>query len=168
MDTFLKECESRLAEAKKVFQEAQQRSLLAQQAFIAAQAELNLWTGAVNAETLRLQKEKPQTEPEKPTSPAPSSGQVLQSVGESANNPTAPPDLNKTEMIRDILRRNPSGMTPAEVWKGLNRQVDRAYVYSVLKRLKDRDQVSYRRKKYSLKAGLAPKAEHGHAPATLQ
>jgi hypothetical protein len=175
-EKFLEECQNQLAEAKKVYQETQQEAAAAQQKFVAAQGQLNIWTGAVNTVMVRLEKAKQAAQPiqpdnarpEKPISGQVSSASVLQTVAESAASPSGSAELNKTEMIRDVLRRNPSGMTPAEVWKGLNGQIDRAYVYSVLKRLKDRDQIAYRRKKYSLKTGLASKPEEGHPPMTLQ
>jgi DNA repair exonuclease SbcCD ATPase subunit len=173
-ELFLDECENNLNEAKKAFQAAQQEASLATQKFQAAQIELNIWTGAVNTVKARLEKKRQELEqdkqrdgsPEKPSGMSASSGLALQSVPESTG--AAIPDLNKTEMIRTVLRRHPSGMTPSELWKELDGQVSRDYVYAVLKRLKDREQIAYRRKKYSLKDIPAPKQMGGHAPATLQ
>jgi hypothetical protein len=60
---------------------------------------------------------------------------------------------NKTELVRELLAQHPEGMTPAEIWHALRNHVARAYVYSILKRLKDADEIIYlrRRKKYSLR-----------------
>jgi hypothetical protein len=59
------------------------------------------------------------------------------------------PDLNKTAIIRDVLRQHPTGMTPGEVWRIVKNQIPRRnYVYAVLGRLKDREQVTVRRGKY--------------------
>ncbi len=70
--------------------------------------------------------------------------------------------LNKTQLIRDSLSAN-RGMTPADTWKVVRGQIkSRNYVYSVLKRLKDRKQIIERRGKYYLPT---PKPEEGeHSP----
>jgi hypothetical protein len=168
-ELFLEECENNLNEAKKAFQDAQQKSVSAAQVFQAAQLELNIWTGAVNAVKTRLEKKRQEREQQKQkdgTPEKPSGAPLaLQSVPEPAS---SVPEVNKTEMIRSVLRRHPSGMTPSELWNELNGQVSRDYVYAVLKRLKDREQIAYKRKKYSLKELTSPKTIGGHAPATLQ
>jgi len=56
---------------------------------------------------------------------------------------------NKTEVVRDFLRQHSTGVTPSEIWKELESQMSgRAYLYSVLKRLKDRGDVREKRGKY--------------------
>jgi hypothetical protein len=58
-------------------------------------------------------------------------------------------ESNKTEAVRMLLRQHTSGMTPGEIWKNLQSQVsNRVYLYSVLKRLKDRGDVRVKRGKY--------------------
>jgi hypothetical protein len=61
-----------------------------------------------------------------------------------------PPETNKTEMIREVLRQHTNGITPAQVWINVKDKVGRNYVYSVLKRMKDKDEVKERRGKYYL------------------
>jgi hypothetical protein len=61
---------------------------------------------------------------------------------------TAEP-VGKTEIIRDLLRQHPQGMTPTEIWSQVrDRFKHRAYLYNVLKRLTDREELSVRRGKY--------------------
>jgi len=62
-------------------------------------------------------------------------------------------ETNKTEAIRNMLRAHPGGLTPVEIWRSVKDQIPRrSYVYSVLGRLKDRDQVTWRRGKYFFRA----------------
>jgi len=95
----------------------------------------------------------PITQPQAPTTSA--------TKQPSAAPESAASDVNKTELVRELLAQHPEGMTPGEVWTVLKNQIPRAYVYSILKRLKDADEVIYqrRRKKYSLR--VAPKPEEG-------
>jgi hypothetical protein len=80
---------------------------------------------------------------------------------ETAQNPSPPAqheEINKTDAVREILRQHPQGIRPTEIWKQLGSQFkDRAYLYSILKRLKDKQQVCERRGKYYVKA--MPKIE---------
>ncbi len=68
-------------------------------------------------------------------------------------------------MIRSVLRQHPNGITPAEIWREVKDNVGRAYVYSVLKRLKDRKQVTERRGKYFLQ--IITKPEEGKESSSL-
>ena len=62
--------------------------------------------------------------------------------------------ISKTEAVRELLREHPAGLTSPDLWKGFQIKVpntERAYLYSVLKRLRDKDEVMVRRGKYMLK-----------------
>lgn len=75
-------------------------------------------------------------------------------------------DSNKTQLIRDALALHP-GLTPAQVWGAVKTRITRrTYVYSVLKRLKDRKQIVVRRGKYYLPE--PEKMSEGGEQATLQ
>jgi hypothetical protein len=63
------------------------------------------------------------------------------------------PEINKTEIIREALRQHTNGITPAQVWLNVKDHVGRNYVYSVLKRMKDKEEVRERRGKYYLQVG---------------
>ena len=70
------------------------------------------------------------------------------------------PEENKTQAVRDLLRQHPTGMTPVEIWKQLETKMsNRAYLYSVLKRLRDKGDARERRGKYFLI--LKPEESHG-------
>lgn len=76
-------------------------------------------------------------------------------------------DSNKTQLVRDALAEHPGGLTPAQLWGAVKHQIKRRnYVYSVLKRLKDRKQVIERRGKYFLPE--LPKIAEGNEQSTLQ
>lgn len=75
-------------------------------------------------------------------------------------------DSNKTQLVRDALALHP-GLTPAQVWGAVKTRITRrTYVYSVLKRLKDRKQIIERRGKYYLPE--PPKIVEGEEQTTLQ
>ena len=75
-------------------------------------------------------------------------------------------DSNKTQLIRDALALHP-GLTPAQVWGAVKTRITRrTYVYSVLKRLKDRKQIVEGRGKYYLP--VAPKVAEESEQTTLQ
>lgn len=75
-------------------------------------------------------------------------------------------DSNKTQLIRDALALHP-GLTPAQLWGAVKTRITRrTYVYSVLKRLKDRKQIVERRGKYYLP--VAPKVAEENEQTTLQ
>ena len=60
--------------------------------------------------------------------------------------------INKTEKVREILSEHEAGVTPAGIWTEVKDHFStRAYLYAILKRLRDNDEVSIRRGKYLLK-----------------
>jgi hypothetical protein len=159
MPIFLDTLKERHAEAQKRTQEAQQKLAAAQTEFQTAAQEMAGWQKAVEAETRREQQNSTITAGTSMEAPVIATviGQVEQHLqGET----------NKTELIRELLRQHASGITPPELWKALSSKiVHRPYLYSVLKRLKDKDEVCVKRGKYYLKA--IPKAE-GDQPQLLQ
>jgi hypothetical protein len=62
--------------------------------------------------------------------------------------------VNKTEVIRQIIREHGvSGASPADVWRGVqkrNIQMHRNYVYAVLARLVDKNEVTQHDGRYTL------------------
>jgi len=146
MSDFLETCKIRQAVAQRRMSEAQAKFQAAQQELALAQQEFQAWSHAVNFETRREQIEK-QT---------PASTQTVQPMQSQpvASLPAAPQETqetNQTELVRDALRQHPAGMTPVELWRELKDKVQRPYLYSVLKRLRDKDEVSVRRKRYYLR-----------------
>ncbi len=151
---FLETCRTRFAEAQRRFQAAHQNLQRAQQEFAAAQLEHNNWNGIIGSETARLarlQQAAKENQVALPmTPPTPEAKHVPESHAS---------EINKTELVRELLSQHPEGMSPGEIWAILKNQIPRPYLYSILKRLRDADQVIYqrRRKKYSLR--VAPKNE---------
>jgi hypothetical protein len=66
--------------------------------------------------------------------------------------------FNKTAAVRDLLREHPAGMTAVDIWNEVKADFNhRPYLYSVLKRLRDREEIVKRRNRYFLK--LIPKTQ---------
>jgi hypothetical protein len=140
MSEFLETLKARMADAQKRFLTAQQKLQIAQSEHQAAAQEFTSWQNAVQAETRREQARN---------GIVPVSAVTNQT--QSNQTPNAP-ESNKTEVVRELLRQHPMGITPSELWKKLNGQMAyRAYLYSVLKRLKDRGEATERRGKYFLR-----------------
>ena len=141
----LAEAQARHAEITKKFQ-------MAQAEWQAANAEVNGYQKVIELET-RKELEKAATAPQM-------EGPVSQAEQQAEQ------DSNKTQIVRDALALHP-GLTPAQVWGAVKNQISRRpYVYSVLKRLKDRKQIIEKRGKYYLPT--PPKIEEGTEPTTLQ
>ena len=177
MSQFLETLKARMADAQQRLQVSQNTLVKAQAEHNAVMAEFSSWQNAVSVETRKEQgltglppnppvnplANRPQTHvvfrTQPMVQPVPDAASVA--VPESASGV----EVNKTDLIREVLRQHPNGMSPADVWKQVKQhQISRAYVYSVLKRLKDRKQASERRRKYYLVV-IANTEDH---PATIQ
>jgi hypothetical protein len=154
MSVFLDELNVRLAEAQKRLQTAQIEAQVAQGKLQAIIQEFNSLQFLVNSEKAKLQQQD---------------NQPLSTSNIPANQSTvAQGELNKTDMIRSLLRQHPGGMTPTDIWKQVKDQmVHRAYLYSILKRLKDKDEVIVRRGKYITKM-ISKSTEGGNESVFLQ
>jgi len=160
MNEFIETLKARQQDAQQRMQAAQHKLAVVQAEFQAAAQECNSWTVALNTEVRRQQQEAAVVAAAQATLP----------INLEANRAETPPATpannqpleitNKTEIVRDLLRQHPTGMTPGEIWKVLGTQIaDHAYIYSVLKRLKDRDEVTKRRGKYFFKHHPQPQPE---------
>jgi hypothetical protein len=158
---FVEICKERFTESQRRFQTAHQGLQKAQQEFAQAQLDQNNWQGVLASEMARLGRLQQAAQANQGTLPitpsVPSTAEPVKQI--SANTSTSVADVNKTEMVRELLNQHAEGMTPGEVWAVLKNYIPRPYVYSILKRLKDADQVIYnkRRKRYSMR--VAPKNE---------
>jgi len=164
MPSILEELKGRLSDSQRRVSEANQRLQQAQQAHAIAMADYNVWRAAVDAET---RDELARVEAARENQPvfdgfvAPKAESTVTQADlanldpvESATTapPTADESINKTEIIRTLLRQNPTGLTPPQIWSQVSSQFKhRPYMYSVLKRLKDRDEISFRRNKYMIR-----------------
>jgi hypothetical protein len=181
---FLDTLKARLADAQQRLQVAQQTLQKAQLEHNAVMQEYGSWQNAVAVETRReQQQQQPNASPALPPptfAPLQPERRIIRSIPVAVSQPgTAQQpqhltpqvaaslgmqlparndsEINKADLIRDVLQQHPNGITPADVWRKVRDHVGRAYVYSVLKRLKDRKQASERRGKYFLQ--IVPKAE---------
>jgi hypothetical protein len=181
MSQFLDTLKERLAVAQQRLQTAQQKLNHAQAEHQSAMTDYSSWQNAVAAETRRenpniaveqmVLSQQPGQPPRlvrqvfHPMAPQPTATQP--NVAQPAQSPHSHDDeVNKTDLIRSVLRQNPNGIRPADIWKQVKENVGRAYVYSVLNRLKQKREVSERRGKYFLQ--LVAKTEEGKEPTHIQ
>jgi hypothetical protein len=91
---------------------------------------------------------------------------------DASEEPVSQPEINKTDKVREVLGLHVSGITPAQLWGAVKVfDVSRPYLYSVLKRLRDNDEVSVRKGgKYVLKPKpvIEVKPEEGVEGMTVQ
>jgi hypothetical protein len=155
MSQFLDELKTRLAEVLKRLQAAQQKAQAAQGELQAVTQEYNSLQYLANIEAARTQ----QSAGTSVTTTVPS--RIAQSALPQAI------EGNKTETVRELLRQHPTGMTPTDIWKEVkNQMAHRPYLYSILKRLKDKDEVTVRRGKYIAK--ILPKPEESRGQSLVQ
>jgi hypothetical protein len=161
MESFLETLRNRQQDALKRMQVAQQKLQVATAEFQQVQQEFNSWNVAVGTETRRVQQLA--TENGRPALSPPS-----QTVASQIAVPEPPPIKaeNKTDLVRTFLQHHPTGVTPGDLWQQLKSQLQqRAYLYSVLKRLKDKDEIRVTRGKYYFKQ--PPQSEEGRSPSTI-
>jgi hypothetical protein len=136
MSTFLDQLKTRMDEAHKRLQSAQQKAQLAQAEHTAAAQEFGSLQLLVNLEAQREAKTP-----------------IVVKTPQSN-------EVNKTQLVSDVIRQSPAGLSPSEIWSQLQGQlVRKQYLYSVLKRLKDRDEIVERRGKYVAKIAGRPEGE---------
>jgi hypothetical protein len=165
MAKILEELQARVREARKRLDEANATLATSQQAQVNANHNFNVWSMAALAEA-REEKLR-DTEANEKQLPLPAANpETLETFSDIADLAEALADqsvnsaevINKTDAVRELLRRHPAGMTAVDIWNEVSEDFKhRPYLYSVLKRLRDRDEVVMRRKKYYLK--LANKIE---------
>jgi hypothetical protein len=159
MAKILGELQARVIEARKRLDEANATLNAAQQAQITANHNFNVWSMAALAEAREEQLKQAEASEQQLPLPTPKLetletfsdiadlAEVL--ADQSANDIEA---LSKTDSVRELLRRHPAGMTAVDIWNEVSADFKhRPYLYSVLKRLRDRDEVVMRRKRYYLK-----------------
>jgi hypothetical protein len=157
MDPLLDGMRERLEKAKARLAKAQLGFQAAQAEMQAAAGECSIWNSALSLvmrdEEKRLaeshEKQIPMNLPE--LQPTPSAEKATENGGplQAAQAGAA---INKTEKVREVLREHETGITPAGIWTEVQDHFSgRPYLYAVLKRLRDNDEVSIRRGKYQLK-----------------
>jgi len=164
MSEFLEILKVRHAECQKRFQAKQAQLNAANAEFQAVAQEFNSIQTLMN---LELRKEQMEAMA-RTVSPTPSIAPHVAPA--AASSPTAATaEVNKTETIRELLRQHTSGMTPSEIWNQplvRDQFPHRAYLYSVLKRLKDRGDIIEKKGKYVFK--FMPKPEENKEQNMVQ
>lgn len=170
MSTVLGSLKERLETAKVRLAAAQQRYQAAGVELQAATNDYNIWNAAVTIEMReeerRLaeaqEKQLPMNLPDLAQRP---NATIVPSEGDQAEPSSTPEAANKTELVREMLRLHPTGITVSGLWTEIGDRISsRAYLYSILKRLRDRDEVFTRRKRYLLRPrplGISSNAETG-------
>jgi hypothetical protein len=162
MPTILEELKARLAAAQARQAIAQQRYQAAAAEVNAASADFNVWNNAVTVEMREeaaRAAEAAKDQIQIPITLQPSVDEALvlvpeedqtQELGLEDEEP-----VNKTNLVREILSQSQTGIAPRAIWLEFHQRAPKAsrnYLYSVLKRLRDKKQVDVRRGKYMLKA----------------
>jgi len=168
MAKILEEIQTRLASAQKQLTEATQVLIAAQQKQQVAQHNFNIWNAAAQIEQREEQlrqaaaTEKQSVLPLPGTKLEPSASIPL--PAESPVEASEPP--NKTDVVRNLLKQHPAGMSAVDIWKEVGEQfTHRPYLYSILKRLRDRQEIVKRRTRYFLT--VIPKAEEAKEQAVV-
>lgn len=153
MAKILEEIQARLVEAQKRLAETTQALQTAQQAHQIATQNFNVWNMALQIEQREEQLRQAaatEQQPELPLSTPKPAASIVPPIEHSVDTSEA---INKTDVVRNLLKQHPTGMSAVDIWKEVGAQfAHRPYLYSVLKRLRDRDEVIKRRNKYCLTA----------------
>jgi hypothetical protein len=141
----------RLEAAKSRLQKAQAVHAAATVELNAAIQNHNVWNLAVQLETTAATTED-QTSASVPVPEVATQGAAADSAATASADSTEE-SINRTELVREQLRVHPNGMTTAELWSALKGPINnRAYLYSITKRLRDKAEITQRRGKFYLKA----------------
>jgi hypothetical protein len=148
MNDFVEFLKTRMEEAQRRLQAAALKLQAAQLEHQSAAQESNGWVSSYQSELRKQQ----------------AASGATPAVPQVTAHPLTPdkPEINQTEVVRQVIQQHPAGVTPIDVWKAVNSQIKhRPYVYSVLKRLSDKGDVFKRRGKYFPK--VTSKSEEGRA-----
>ena len=154
MTKIIDELQVRVAESKERLDKADKEFKLAQVAFQTAQQDHNVWNLALQAETRDEQRKAAvATEQQMPLSGIVRS-EPAAAIDQSPDNAEI---SNKTDAVRSLLKQHPAGMSAVDIWNEVRSQFPhRPYLYSVLKRLRDRQEIVKRRNRYCLTALTKP------------
>jgi hypothetical protein len=153
-DQFVEELKIRHADAQRRLQLVQLEVQQIQAKYQSVAQEFNSLTLLLNVEAAKQkalsagEDSAQASTPDAPGAAAQANTTTPQTTSGHAPASTTP-EISKTDMIRQLLRQYPGGITPTDLWKQVKtRMTHRAYLYSVLKRLKDKGEVMVKRGKY--------------------
>lgn len=134
MSNLIEVLKARVADAQTRLQKSQQALIEAQKEHEAALKEFSTWQAALEIEGRKAD-----------------DFTGIAATPEPVTHDQTASSLSKAELIRNVLRQNPAGVTPANIWRAVRDKVKhRPYVYSVLTRLKQKNAVTVKRGKYFL------------------
>lgn len=165
MNQFIETLKARMEDAQKRFQEATQKLQAAQLEHQSAAQEFASWQHAFQAE---MRRQNPNVTLKAPTEAAPNVALHFH-IDEPMRQATSSgrSETNKTDVVRQLLQQHPAGMSPGELWKNLSSELKyRPYLYSILKRLRDRGDVYQKRGKYFPR--MVSKGEEDKGQAVVQ
>jgi hypothetical protein len=163
MPNILEELRNRILEAQSRLTETGRKLQLAQRAHEIASNDVAVWRAAFDSENREQQSRQEAAIASQPVfegfvsqveqiAQTPPDNEIATSAEAPPASPSETTNPNKTEIIRALLRQHPTGLTPPQIWLQVGEQFKhRPYMYSVLKRLKDRDEISFRRNKYVIR-----------------
>jgi len=163
MSTILEELKERLEAAKLRTVSTQLKFIAAQADNQAALTDVTVWTNAVNAEMREQERlaaeadEKQMPLPQISIEPRPITASAIipipqPIVDDQSGSANATDSVNQADLVRDLLRERGVRMAPNEIWNALEGKISsRAYLYSILKRMRDKDEITKYRNKYSIK-----------------
>jgi hypothetical protein len=153
---FVDELKSRMQDAQRRLTLAQQEMQVAQAKYQSVAQEFGSLQHLLNVEIAAQQKAQETQGYIFTVDQAPTKPQLQAGISSE----------NKTDAVRKLLSQYPTGITPSDLWKQIQTQMKhRAYLYSILKRLRDKEEVMVRRGKYILK--IVPKTEEERERPTL-
>jgi hypothetical protein len=167
MTKILDELQARVADSKVRLDSATKNFQLAQTVFQQAQQEFNIWSSAFLTEQRDEQRraaaaaEKQLPLPTERLDSEPASQAEIEDFVDNVLAADSSEGVNKTDTVRGLLRRHPAGMTAVDIWAEVHADFKhRPYLYSVLKRLRDRDEIIKRRGKYCIKQEVQEQSVH--------
>ncbi len=122
MTKILDELQARVAEAQKRLTEANAALAAAQQAQVQANHNFNVWNMAAVVEMRDEQQRQAAAEAKQMPLPTGDSASAPDSEAFVDAVPLMEEALNKTDTVRDLLRRHPAGMTATEIWREVSGQ----------------------------------------------
>lgn len=162
MSTVLESLKERLDAAKARLLTAQQQHQATTVELQSATNEHNIWHNAVAIETREEEKRQAEQQKQQMVLPQVVPDSITITLTDDDHLSSASDTGNKTELVRDILRKHATGITPGGLWIEVRDKISsRPYLYSILKRLRDKEEVSIRRGKYVLRPKMADVKSEG-------
>ena len=178
MSEFLETLKSRLLEAQKRLQVVTAKAQAAQAELQAVGQEMFGWQKAVEAETKRESMEQvaavqlasqPAIESRAGVAEAHPQPKPIETRPAAAICAMMPTEMSKTDLIRNFIRSRPNGVTPVEIWRAVQHEMPRrGYLYNILGRLKDHEDVVVKRKKYYARMSNKPEDLKTEGQAIIQ